>query len=206
MELSDLWLKMAKNESLTPQELDFLRIQGKNTQQNNALTASWVNADGTLDLIRPRISNPYFVNNALAPLIATRTTDTAITTSTDYAVPFENIAYYSNLFSIDLSDATKIKLVFVGQGFQIIGRVAWQANATGNRGVKIEAFTQDDVSLGGALLCNHQGFSGEDNVFPFSFTVPNNQFPTMSYFKLLTGHTRGADLNLLYFDVSIFSI
>ncbi len=206
MELSDLWLKMAKNENLTPQELDYLRIQGKNTQQNNAQTAGWVNADGTLDLQRPRISNPYFVNNALAPLNATRTTDTAITTGTDTAVAFETIAYSSPVFSIDLADATKIKLIFVGQGFQIVGRVAWEGNATGYRNVKIEAFTQDDVSLGTESLNSHQGFSGTDNIFPFSFTVPNNQFPTMSYFKFTVGHTRGANLNLLFFNVSIFVI
>lgn len=206
MELSDLWLKMAKNENLTPQELDFLRIQGKNTQQNNALTAGWVNADGTMDLQRPRISSPFFATNALSPLKLTRATDTAITTGTDTAVSFETQEGFEGVFIFDTAAPTKVRLAYAGQAFAVMGIVGWEANATGYRNAKLEGFTQADASLGSVVLHSHAGWSGADNVFPFCYLVPQNALPTMAYFTITVGHTRGADLNLLFFDIGIFVV
>lgn len=206
MELSDVWLKMAKNESLTPQELDFLRIQGKNTQQNNAQTAGWVNADGTLNLQSPRISSPFFATNALSPLKLTRSTDTAITTGTDTAVEFENREGFEGVFIFDSSAPSKITLSYPGQAFAVMGIVGWEANATGYRRVKLEGFSQGDVSLGYAVLNCHLGFVGTENIFPFCYPIPQNALPTMAYFKFVVDHSRGANLNLLNFDVGIFVI
>ena len=39
MQLEDVWAKLAKQERLTPEELDFLKMQGRETQQRNAFVA-----------------------------------------------------------------------------------------------------------------------------------------------------------------------
>lgn len=50
MELSDVWAKLAKQERLTPEELDFLKMQGRETQQRNAFVAGNTTAQGTLNV------------------------------------------------------------------------------------------------------------------------------------------------------------
>jgi len=202
MELSDLWLKMARNENLTPQELDYLRIQGKNTQQNNAQTAGWVNADGTMDLIRPRISSPYFATNALSTITLNRTTDTAITTGTDTAVSFESYYGVETVFSWSSSDPTKIKLQYPGQAFFILGKVTWDANATGYRNVKLKAYSQTGV-IGSVVMQSNAGFAGSDNIFPFVNVISQNGISDMTEFEITVGHTKGSDLNLLYADIAL---
>ena len=204
MELSDVWLKMAKNESLTPQELDFLRIQGKNTQQSNAQIAGWTNPDGTANLQSPHISSPFFVTNALSTIKLTRSTDTAITTGTDTNVSFEKQEGFESAFIFNLADATKVTLIYPGQAFCVLGIVGWEANATGYRNLKLVGYDQNDNNLGSVVLNSQQGFSGADNVFPFCYAVPQNALPTMAYFKLTVGHTRGSNLNLLFLDLAVF--
>ena len=53
MELSDIWLKIANNAQLTPQEKDFLARQGRETQQRNAFIAGNTSADGKLNVTMP---------------------------------------------------------------------------------------------------------------------------------------------------------
>jgi hypothetical protein len=48
MELSDVFVKIATSQALTPEELDFLKRTGTETQQRNAKVASWTGADGSL--------------------------------------------------------------------------------------------------------------------------------------------------------------
>ena len=202
MELSDIWLKMAKNESLTPQELDFLRIQGKNTQQNNAQIAGWVNADGTLNLQNPRISSPFFATNALSTITLNRTTDTAITTGTDTAVSFESYVGSETVFTWNSSDPTKIKLLYPGQAFFILGKVAWAADATGYRNVKLKAYSQTGV-IGSVVMNSHAGWAGNDNVSPFVNVISQNGVSSMIEFEITVGHNCGSNLNLLYLDIAL---
>ncbi len=48
MELGDIWLKVARNQALTPQEEEFLRIEGHNTQMRNQFVAGNTGGDGKL--------------------------------------------------------------------------------------------------------------------------------------------------------------
>lgn len=48
MELSDVWAKLANQARLTPEELDFLKMQGRETQQRNAFVAGNTTPQGTL--------------------------------------------------------------------------------------------------------------------------------------------------------------
>lgn len=53
MELSDIWLKIANNAQLTPQEQDFLKMQGRETQMRNAFIAGNTSASGQLNVPTP---------------------------------------------------------------------------------------------------------------------------------------------------------
>lgn len=55
MELSDVWAKLANQARLTPEELDFLKMQGRETQQRNAFVAGNTTPQGTLN-----VSMPFF--------------------------------------------------------------------------------------------------------------------------------------------------
>jgi len=204
MELADVWEKIAKRIELTPQEMDFLKGAGRETQKRNAQIAGWTNADGTANLLSPRISSPIFATNALSTFKLTRTTNTAITTGTDTAVAFERQEGFETAFIFDLADATKIFLAYPGQAFCVMGIVGWAGDVTGYRNLKLVGFDQNDNNLGSAVLNSHAGFSGTDNVFPYCYAIPQNALPTMAYFKFTVGHTKGANLNLLFLDLAMF--
>lgn len=53
MELGDLLVKIANNQSLTPQELDVLRRTGNETQQRNSFVAGNTNSENKLDIKFP---------------------------------------------------------------------------------------------------------------------------------------------------------
>jgi hypothetical protein len=46
MNLEDIWSKMANQARLTPEELDFLKMQGRETQQRNAAVSGWIAGNG----------------------------------------------------------------------------------------------------------------------------------------------------------------
>lgn len=50
MELGDVWAKVANQGRLTPQEIDFLKREGRNTQLRNSLIAGNTSADGSLSV------------------------------------------------------------------------------------------------------------------------------------------------------------
>jgi hypothetical protein len=52
MELADIWAKMAGN-TLTPQELDFLKRSGRETQDRNSFLAGNISPDNTLKIAFP---------------------------------------------------------------------------------------------------------------------------------------------------------
>jgi len=60
MQLSDVLLKMATNNNLTAQELDFLRNAGIETQKRNAQIAGWVGEGGKVKFVGPQIISPKF--------------------------------------------------------------------------------------------------------------------------------------------------
>lgn len=53
MELSDVWAKLANQARLTPEELDFLKMQGRETQQRNAFVAGNTSPSGGLIVPMP---------------------------------------------------------------------------------------------------------------------------------------------------------
>jgi len=200
MELADIWLKMAKNETLTPQELEFLRIQGKNTQQNNAQTAAWVSADGNPRFERPYIVEPSWEGNPMGTFTAVMATDATIANNTATDVTFETYYKQSNYFNIS-SDNKTFQLVRAGMNFLITGVANWASNGTGYRAIQFEGFT-GGVSIGVLNLCVVAPVSTDVTVMPFSFVVAYNSM-LIDSFKLITRQTSGGNLDLTNIIVSL---
>jgi hypothetical protein len=149
MELSDLWLKMAKNETLTPQELEFLRIQGKNTQQNNAQTAGQTNSEGKAQLVRPTIESPNWKGKILGSCIF-QISKSGIASSADLSSgsSLDAVQYgKSDIFSVDPDSATRI-LVKTKNNFAFFGFLGWEANTTGTRRMGYNLMDKDNLGVG----------------------------------------------------------
>lgn len=85
MELGDVWVKIANNQRLTAQELDFLRGAGRETQLRNTFISGNTNPDNTL-----KFAFPFQVIYS-----ETFQKDTA-SISIDIPAGFRNIIVFSN--------------------------------------------------------------------------------------------------------------
>ncbi len=149
MELSDIWLKMAKKETLTPQELDFLRIQGKNTQQNNAQTAGSITADGKMQLDRPIIQSPFWKGKILGSCVF-KIEKSGISSSADLSTgsSLETTKYgTSDIFTVDPDSSTRI-IVKTKNNFAFFGFLGWEANTTGVRRFGYNLMNKDNSGVG----------------------------------------------------------
>lgn len=165
MELSDLWLKMAKNETLTPQELDFLRMQGKNTQQNNAQTAGNTSADGSANFIRPFIESPIWRNALNSTVFDTSlTVDTA--TETELNINQVQTRSPSRIFTLG-SNGKKVK-ISTQNNFLVCGNLVFSTDATGLRQGKLAAYTTTGA-INYYTLFRLPSVSGDNCIVPFSY-------------------------------------
>lgn len=196
----ELLLKVARREELSPIELEDFRSQAKRLNEVKDMVESWQQAGRkTPHFSSPSISNPLFLTSALSVLSLQRTTDTSITSGVDTYISWENADGKSKAFGWDSADPTKVKILYPGQAFTLLGRTAFTANATGYRNTKMEAFDSDNNSIGVVgTFYSAPGWTGSDNVNPWVFTIPENLVQNMAYFKLTVGQTSGAPLDLLY--------
>ncbi len=181
MELSDLWLKMAKNESLTPQELDFLRIQGKNTQQNNAQTAGNTSADGKATFITPYIESPHWKNGLNSTSFDFSAT-IATATETTLSVAQAALRSDSNVYTF-ASVATGIKVSSMNN-FVLSGNLAFVSNSTGYRRVYLLSKSADGTTGSLIDLIITPAANGADTVLPISFLYDRVRIDVYNNFKL----------------------
>lgn len=178
MELADIWLKMAKNESLTPQELDFLRIQGKSTQQNNAQTAGWVNADGKNQFNTPYIKSPIW-DNALHSTVFDLTKSLSSSSLSQLNVSSAKMRTSSKVFEIGTT-GTRVK-VATRNNFLICGYVSFQSNSTGYRLLRLTGRDKDSASLS-VILAVQNAVNGETTNIPYSYIYDRVRLDTYNNF------------------------
>ena len=199
MELSDLWLKMARNESLTPQELDYLRIQGKNTQQNNAQAAGNVNADGKMQLINPYIDSPIWKNALNSTTFDL--SESSVSSGVDTQLAVNQVQLRSTSYSFTLgTTGAKIKIA-TQNNFFVCGWVDFQSNSTGYRKVAIGTFD----AVGSSALYDMailSAVNGEGTIVPFSYMFDRKRNDTYNSFAtseigLYVLQNSGSTLNVL---------
>ena len=149
MELGDIFVKMATNKTLTPQELDFLKISMKQTQLNNSFVSSLQNGTGTIK-VKHISSDTGFFN--LPPsgisLRVTRDTNTTISDSTETDISWEN-EYYDDADMWKSSSPTIITIQQTGR-YVVTGRTLWTA-AT-NTGFRIATVYDTSVGVSPAIV------------------------------------------------------
>lgn len=154
MELADIFLKLADNKPLTPQEREELRLMGRETQKRNSQVADIFGGDGKPFFKTGFTANGdvYVGKNLISPVSARvkRDSDQAIATGTSASyIQFETVEYNDG-FGIDLTaDNTRINILTAGIYMIIIG-VAWDVTLTTSYGE------------GGVLL------NGSTSIFPVS--------------------------------------
>ena len=185
---------------------DIVRILNEMGDKQEILE-SWVGENKQPLLNYPTIFTPTIFDGALSSIKFQRSTDTPIPTGVDTPVSFEpeNTVGKSNIFILDDADPTRIKVLYAGQPFGVIGSVIWDNDATGYRLVKIFGYTEDDQLIGGEPLQSSKGFSELDNVCPFCAIYEVGQFSNLAYIKMTVAHSKGSDLDMFNFNMAIFA-
>lgn len=194
-----------KNGTLSESRLnDIVRRFNEFSDREERYKATIQTGTGRPKLDNPVITNPLFSGDALSALTLNRTTDVSITQDQDIPIEWESSYGSSQAFSWNVADPQKIRVKTPGSGFCVAGRVAWAANATGYRNVKIAHYDNSNTLIASIALHEFKGFSEGDNIFPFIAVIPYNIIPEMTYFKITVAQGSGAGLNLIFADLHLF--
>jgi hypothetical protein len=155
MELGDLWVKVANNLRLTSQEQEFLRLEGRNTQQRNTQVAGIVDADGSLSVNTLKTNILYVGKNVFAGagLFLFQDGQMIPSGASTKVTPYLT-QYYTDDFTVSNGE------IIVPQtgSYSIAANVFWSAAATGIRKVDLIGVLQngrdyrDVMSSGTATL------------------------------------------------------
>lgn len=142
---TELMMRMANGETLTPDEKNQLELECQLIERTSQKTSSWIGADGNPKLTNPVIEYPYFASTPLRTLhirhsiVATIPYDTL--TYLDFGDDTFNSASISgdeSFFKIDESNQTKIKLPRGNYSFTVDGVVSWDNDSDGGRWVEVD--------------------------------------------------------------------
>jgi hypothetical protein len=130
MELGDIWVKMANNLRLTSQEQEFLRLEGRNTQQRNTQTSNFIAADGSFVVETMRANRMYIGKEEYSGIAARYYYNNLVVANTTYTdIPSWTADYADFGFR---TDGVNIYIPVIGR-YQIIIHTMWDPNATGLR-------------------------------------------------------------------------
>jgi len=144
MELSEIFTKIANNELLNPYEMDFLKSQGRDTQNRNSRIAQWTGADGNPQFLNPTIDTPIW-KNALNSTVFDVSQNAATATDTTLSVTQYQVRTMSRAFELG-STANRIK-ISTKNNFLITGNITFESSAAGYRKVSLVARNKDGSGL-----------------------------------------------------------
>lgn len=134
MELSEIFAKIANNELLNPYEMDFLKSQGRDTQNRNSRMAQWTGADGNPQFVNPCIELPVW-KNALHSTIFDVYKSAATGLDAHLEVNQNQVRTSSKVFELG-SSSTRIKIA-TKNNFFISGNISFESNSTGYRKITL---------------------------------------------------------------------
>jgi hypothetical protein len=197
MNFSDLLLKIAKGEKLTPLELVNLRDQARAMEDARQIVSGQNNV-----LIRNTFeTRPVFLRSPSDTILFTRTTDTSISNNTATYITFETTTGKSDTFYLNPSDLSQVKAKWAGNVFMVMGYDEWASNASGYRAVQIEVFDAVGTSLGVTNLHVSAPVNGDVTAKSWIMVVNKDIFPSFDYFKMIVRQTSGGALDLRTFYI-----
>jgi len=148
MELSEIFAKIANNELLNPYEMEFLKSQGRDTQNRNSRMAQWTGADGNPQFINPIIDTPVWKGSILSSCIFKfeATVPSSADLSSGVSVYFTKYGT-SKVFEVDPSTSTRI-LINTKNNFAFMGFGGWEENAVGTRRLGYNLLNKDGQAAG----------------------------------------------------------
>lgn len=153
MELGDIWLKVARNQNLTPQEEEFLRIEGKNTQMRNSFIAGNTSAENKLIVPSP-------ITVLFSETLSKDTASINLEVSRDY----KNLLFLGSGRTDYVGSGTTIRMQYnydTGNNYDYTGSGVSDDVAT-----KAQDFSDDSVIIG-----NFPGTTATTDASGFIFAV-----------------------------------
>ena len=196
----ELLVKVAKGETLTPQELEQFGQEAKALGEVKNAVKSWlqpgsadpkfgqIHADGG-EFVTPPMSGAYFEYFGTA----------TIANNTDTVVTFDDIYGKPTSYRVE---GDKFYTLVAGKFYFFAGVVEWEANATGRRSATISAYDQNGVLQWGQLLHTFapHGTAIDDLPFvcPLGITFDN------AYLQFSVYQDSGGGLDLQHVTMGIF--
>lgn len=204
--LREIFAKIADGKPLNLFEREKFLEMGERLESAESLFSGMIEPGSSkAKLNRPRIESPKWDSSALGSLLIGVNNAVSIPNDTKTFITFEaaQCKNFGDAFSID---STLQKVSFsnsTGHPFSINGAITWSASSTGYRGLWIEAFDKDDVSMGEMVLHTMPGQNLIANAIPISATW--YYVAGMKYIKFHVRHTAGAALDMwdIFLGISV---
>lgn len=183
MELSEIFAKIANNELLNPYEMDFLKSQGRDTQNRNSRMAQWTGADGNPQFINPIIDTPVWKGSILSSCIFKFEASGA--SSSDLSSgPSVHFTKYgtSKVFEVDPNEDIRL-LINTRNNFAFFGFCGWEESAVGSRKLGYNLLSKDGSGIGITFSVG----------YPITMAAPNVGAATGSFFMMVDRTIEGSE-------------
>jgi len=202
MELPDVFLKVADNKPLSPQERDFLRRMGTELQlrvsdvggMSKAITTSALYAQDTyLD----RLPNGYMVMDKNSATTVSTSTQTEITGYDNFTpTTGDEVSTSNQYFDLDTTNGR----IYVKKANRQIGFyafVSWSANATGYRSARVVQYNKDGTEITSSSLFRLSATPTNNFVMSATIYIPwSSPRDVGDYATLVLFQTSGGALDL----------
>jgi len=195
----ELLLKVARQETLTPLELEEFRQEAKSLNDVKTQVAAWFKGTGTPTLYSPSIYNPDFRTSPLHTFMVSFTTDVAVTNNTWTPILFDSSRGATDVFDFYQNDLTKVRVDRSQFSFTVDGFVAWEPNTTGDRVIRLRFFNSSGTQLTSQEINNGPTSNSASFALKHSFSVTFDvkvDFPNIAYMIVEVYQNSGISLNL----------
>lgn len=192
-----------KNGSLSDVRLnEIVRVFNELSQREDRYK-SWLLLEGGIRLEKAIIKDLVDPLDAFAIDLDT---DATISNATKTYLTFDSAARFSEAFSLNPNDKSKVMVVYSGTNILMGGITTWAQNATGYRIFGVEGFDASDAAIGSQQLYSMQGHNSADNIFPFFWVLDGAVIQNISYLKFWVQQNCGGTLDLKQADVILTKI
>jgi len=205
----ELLLKVAKNETLTPSEMEDFRLEAGKLNEIKEAVGSWLPTGSRFPRIEtPVFGQPQWTDSPLHVLqvVKTALADVADNTLTYITWDATLTRNKGKIMRVDSADASKIYVTYRGVNFSILGTHQWESNTTGYRSVGATYYDKDGNSLGSQNYSVLPPVQTDQTYCPIADVVIAPDFVDLSYFKVYVRQTSGVPLDLNSIRLSFFQV
>lgn len=154
-----------------------------------------------------RAREGYFEFTPLELMSAMRSSsDQSVSNNTETVVSLNTAKIGLSSSGLFYRDGTKIRFSPLAKSrvIGIIGKIQWETNGTGRRGVHVNYYNEAGSLLYGETMHSMPPTGVDSDTLPFAKIFPLGQDGETEYFQFTVIQTSGGALNLEHFDAGIF--